>query len=69
MSKAVIKKKPTPTQRKILENAAGVERHFPRGRSESGGWHGAFVVCRRNGWLDARDQITEAGRVALGKVE
>lgn len=60
-------KRPTPTQIKILEDAAGIRNHRPNGRSEHGGWSGALVVCRRNGWIDARGQITDAGRAALGK--
>lgn len=59
-------KKPTATQRKILETAAGVANHRPSGRSEHGGWSGAHVVCRCNGWTDNRGQITDAGREAIG---
>lgn len=59
-------KKPTPTQRKILESAAGVAEHRPSGRSEHGGWSGAYVVCRRNGWTDNHGAITDAGREAMG---
>ncbi|OHV24931.1 hypothetical protein EOS93_25265 [Rhizobium sp. RMa-01] len=59
-------KKPTPTQKKILENAAGIRTHYPKNRSESGGWSGANLVCRRNGWTDFSGNITNAGRAAIG---
>lgn len=60
-------KKPTPTQRMILENAAGLADHRPSGRSQSGGWSGARVACNVNGWLDSAGRITTAGLRAIGR--
>jgi hypothetical protein len=61
----MVMKKPTLTQRKILETAAGLASHRPRGNSQHGGWSAAYLVCRRNGWTDDRGNITEAGRALL----
>ena len=61
-------KKPTPTQRMILENAAGIADHRPFGRSQHGGWSGSYVACHRNGWLAGRSgEITTAGLRAIGR--
>ena len=57
--------KPSPTQRKILENAAGIANHYPFGRSQHGGWSGAIVACHRRGWFDSRGEITTAGLTAI----
>lgn len=61
------RQKPTPTQRKILENlAAGrASSHgMPPGRSHAGGWDGAIMSLHRRGWIN-RDGITDAGRQAI----
>ncbi len=58
-------KKPTPTQIKLLENAAGRQPpHRPFGNSQHGGWDRAMVSCHRNGWLE-KGKITERGEAVL----
>lgn len=59
-------KKPSPTQRKVLENAAGIASHRPYGMSQHGGWISAKTACHRNNWLVEHDVITDAGRAAIG---
>lgn len=61
-------KKPTPTQRRVLENAiAG--RRLDDGRaftqSAAAGWGCSIHSCVCAGWLDREFQITDAGRAAL----
>jgi len=60
-------KKPTITQRKILETAAGLADHRPQGRSQHGGWTSAYAVCRQNGWIGRDGKTTEAGMQAIGR--
>ncbi|MQB09703.1 hypothetical protein DXT96_07520 [Agrobacterium sp. ICMP 6402] len=56
----------TPTQRKILENAAGkTPPHRPQGRAQHGGWSGAMVTCYQRKWLREGNIITDEGRKAL----
>lgn len=56
----------TPTQRKILENAAGkTPPHRPHGRSQHGGWSAALISCYQRKWIREGNIITDAGRKAL----
>lgn len=56
----------SPTQLKILENASGRQPpHKPSGRSQAGGWSGAYVTCYRKGWLKQGEILTEAGKAVL----
>lgn len=59
-------KTPSPTMRKILENAAGLANHRPSGRSQYGGWSESLVACHRNAWLVRSGEITPAGLEAIG---
>nr|WP_298099713.1 hypothetical protein [uncultured Shinella sp.] len=60
-------KKPSLTQRKILETAAGLANHRPHGRSQHGGWSSAYLVCRHNNWTDRMGLITVAGLIAIDR--
>jgi len=57
------------TQRRILANARH-GRHLDAGRapgmSAAGGWDSSIRSCRRRGWLDGQDRLTEAGAQVLG---
>jgi hypothetical protein len=59
--------KPTPAQRRVLENLIAGRRAtfgFAPGRSMAGGLSGTFVALNRKGWTK-EGQITEAGRAAV----
>ncbi len=63
-------KRPTPTQRRILENArAG--RKLDDGRagtqSSAAGWGCSITSCVRAGWLDRNYRLTDAGRAIIGE--
>lgn len=61
-------KKPTPTQRRILENVRD-GRRIDDGRaftqSAAAGWGCSIDSCIRAGWLDRSEELTDAGRAAL----
>lgn len=61
-------KKPTPAQRRALENLAAGRRADAhcRTRSDHGGMSATLVCLHKAGWMD-HDGITEAGRSAISK--
>lgn len=62
-------KKPTATQRRVLENAVA-GRRLDHGReftqSAAAGWGCSIDSCVRAGWLDRQHQITAAGMTIVG---
>lgn len=59
-------KKPTPAQRRALENLAAGRRADAhcRTRSDHGGMSATLVCLHQSGWMDG-DGITAAGRAAI----
>lgn len=62
-----MKARPSPAQRRVLENlAAGRASDFHcRTRSDHGGLVGTILSLRKRGWIDHQGEITEAGRALV----